>query len=60
MSTKKKRLIQIGMGIATLIICVAIVLIACNGNTYEERDITPILFMAPISLMLIFTRETII
>lgn len=58
----KKRLLkkQKLMGIILLIISVAIVLMALNGNTIQERDVTPLLIFVPMALYMIFSKNVVI
>lgn len=48
---------QIAAGIGILIICAIVMLVAANGKSVEDRDITPVLLLAPMGIYLIFTKR---
>lgn len=54
---RKKMIEQKLMGIATLLLCVVIVVFALHGQTPEDRDVTPVLLMAPLGFYLLFSKE---
>lgn len=54
---KKKMIEQKLMGIAALLLCVVIVVFALHGQTPEDRDVTPVLLMAPLGFYLLFSKE---
>lgn len=48
------------MGILMIIMCVAIVALASQGTTFEERNVTAILFLLPLGIYLIVTKKKVI
>lgn len=54
---RKKMIEQKLMGIAALLLCVVIVVFALHGQTPEDRDVTPVLLMAPLGFYLLFSKE---
>lgn len=66
MSTKKRKVyarklfIQKLMGLGILAISVFVIWLAANGETVEERDITPVLFMIPLGISLLFSKEILL
>ena len=54
---RRKMVLQKLAGIAALIACAAIVIFAVNGVKPEDADVTPVLFMAPTGLYLLFSKE---
>ena len=58
---KKKTLIkQKLLGIATLGLCGAIIILASKGNTPTEKDASAILFLAPLGIYMLCTKEIVI
>jgi len=49
---KKQRII----GVLFVIISILLVLLASQGTTVEERDVTAVLFTLPLGIYLIFTK----
>ena len=45
------------MGLGMLLLCVAVVMVAMQGESMRDRDVTPILFLAPIGLIMLFSKE---
>lgn len=66
MSTKKRKVyahklfIQKLMGLGILAISVFVIWFAANGETVEERDITPVLFTIPLGISLLFSKEILL
>lgn len=65
MSAKKrararKLFIQKLMGIGILTISVFVIWFAANGETVEERDVTPVLFMIPLGISLLLSKEVLL
>ena len=58
LSFKRKR--QIAIGIILLLCSAVIIAMASAGPTMEERDITPIVFIAPLGVYLICTKNILI
>lgn len=56
-TARKKMVLQKLAGIVALVACVIIVIFAANGVKPEDADATPVLFMAPIGLCLLFSKE---
>mgnify|MGYP007027551539 CR=1 FL=1 len=54
---RKKMIEQKLIGIAALLLCVVIVVFALHGKTPEDRDVTPVLLMAPLGFYLLFSKE---
>lgn len=54
---KRKMIEQRLMGIAMLLLCVFIVVFALHGQTPEDRDVTPVLLIAPMGFYLLFSKE---
>lgn len=54
---RKKMIEQKLMGIAALLLCVVIVVFALHGQTPEDRDVTPVLLLAPLGFYLLFSKE---
>lgn len=48
------------MGIALIVICALILWFASTGVTPEDKDCTAVLFIAPIGLYMLFSKQTII
>lgn len=48
------------IGLAFIAISIIVILVACNGNTIEERDATAVLLFAPLGLYLLFGKKQII
>lgn len=46
-------------GVILILICVLIVVMAAQGTTPEERDVTAILFLLPLGIYAIFTKQKI-
>lgn len=46
-------------GIILLVACVGFLVLAWHGTTLEERDITPVVMLAPLGLYLIFTKQKV-
>jgi len=58
---RRKKLIQQKlMGFIMLILCVAYIWLALQGETVEERDCTAILLIAPLAFSLLFSKSIII
>lgn len=55
-----ERKTQIVIGIALLILSACVIALASVGLTTEERDITPVVFIAPLGLYLILTKNILI
>ena len=60
--TKKKKLLlrQRMIGLAMFGLCIMAIFLASKGRTPEEKDIGIVLFLIPLSLYMVFTREIII
>ena len=56
----KYRTLQRLYGVILLIFCAIVVALAYLGTTPEERDITPVLLLAPLGLYLIFTTQKVV
>ncbi len=55
---RQRKMIQQRLtGIAALLLCVFVVVFALHGQTPEDRDITPVLLIAPIGFYLLFSKE---
>lgn len=48
---------QIAAGIGLLIICAIVMLITANGKTVMDRDVSAVLFLAPLGIYMIFTKD---
>lgn len=57
---QQKLIVQKLMGLGLLAICAFVVVMACNGVTAEDRDCTALLFLLPMALFLLFTKEVVI
>ena len=55
-----RRKTQVAIGIVMLIISACIIAIASTGLTTEERDITPVVFIAPLGVYLVCTKNILI
>lgn len=44
-------------GVLLILLSAAIIALASQGTTPEERDVTVVLFLIPLGLQLIFSRE---
>ena len=44
-------------GIGLLIVCVIYVMIARQGHTVEDRDISAVFFLVPMALSLLFSKH---
>ena len=53
---KRQRL----LGFALIGICVMIVVLACQGSTPEERDITPVALLLPLGIYTLTTKKYIL
>ena len=53
------RFTQVLMGIILLALCVLIIVVSANGRP-GDRDATAVIFIAPIALVLIFSKERFI
>lgn len=47
-------------GIMMLLLCVFIVVMALQGSTVEERDITPVIIFAPAGFYLLFSKDDLL
>lgn len=54
---RRKMIKQRLMGIGMLLFCVFIVVFALHGQTPEDRDVTPVLLIAPMGFCLLFSKE---
>lgn len=54
MKNIKRLLIPKAIGLGFLILCAILLALASQGNTPEECDITPVVFMAPLGLYFLF------
>ena len=50
---------QILIGMALLAISALIIVVATQGTTMQDRDITAVVFTIPLGLFLLFTKEQI-
>lgn len=53
---RKQRMIRRAAGLGLLLICALIVFMASKGNSPVDREATPIVFLIPIALALIFCK----
>ncbi len=53
---RKQRMIRRAAGLGLLILCTLIVFMASKGNNTADREATPIVFLIPIALALIFCK----
>lgn len=56
----RKLIYQKLLGVVLLIACALILWLASTGTTPTDRDATPILFLGPLGLYLIFTKHIVI
>jgi len=56
----RKMITQKLLGVAILALCAVIMLMAAQGQSLEERDATPVLFLAPLGIALIVSKKYII
>ena len=45
------------LGLLMIILCVVIVIVGIHGENDIDRDITPVVFLAPMGISLIFSKE---
>lgn len=57
---RRKMIEQRLMGLGMLAICVFIVAMALTGTTIKDRDVTPVILLAPLSIWLLSTRKVVI
>lgn len=48
------------LGVAMLLICVAMVIVAWNATTIEQSDVGAVLFIAPMGLWLLLSKRYIL
>lgn len=58
-TVKKWALKQFLAGLCLLFMCGIIIRLASTGITVEEKDITPVVFLAPLGVYLMFTKNRI-
>ena len=56
----QQRKTQRKLGIVLLILSAIVIAVGLTGTTIQEKDIGPVLILAPMGLWLIFTKEIII
>lgn len=54
---RRKMIKQRLIGIGALLLCVFIVVFALHGQTPEDKDVTPVLLIAPMGFGLLFSKE---
>lgn len=47
-------------GAVLIILCIGVIGLARQGTTPDERDITPVLFFAPLGVSMIVTKERVV
>jgi len=47
-------------GILLILISMAVIVLASQGTTPEEKDVTVVLFILPLGLFLLFTKQQVL
>lgn len=55
-----KRIEQRLMGIGLLLICAVVLWMCSKGINPEDQDVTAVVFLAPLGLWMLFTKEIVI
>lgn len=53
---RRQRLFRRAAGLGLLLVCALIVFMASKGNNTAEKEATPIVFLVPMALALIFAK----
>lgn len=57
MNDRQAMFLQKAVGLALIAISVVLVFLALHSNTMMGQDVTPVLFTAPMGLLLLFSKE---